>query len=79
MPAYRFEALDAAGIVEEEQEEAQPARKPPRQRSSGSRRRSLTSYSDEALQRMLEEMLESEDYERAAEIRDEMQRRKDKS
>ncbi len=79
-PIFTYEfILDAAGIVEEEQEEAQPARKPPRQRSSGSRRRSLTSYSDEALQRMLEEMLESEDYERAAEIRDEMQRRKDKS
>lgn len=80
-PIFTYEfILDAAGIVEEEQEEAPATRKPPKKPGgAGARRRSLTSYSDEALQRMLEEMLASEDYERAAEIRDEMQRRKDKS
>ena len=37
----------------------------------------LAAYSVEALSRMLEEVLEEENYERAAEIRDEIDRRKE--
>ena len=37
---------------------------------------SLSSYTEDALDKLLEEVLGNEDYERAAEIRDEMNRRK---
>ena len=75
-PIYTYEfILDAAGVVleeSEEEEEAEPAeeRTQPRGKTA-----SLSSYSIDALNKMLEEMLAEENYERAAEIRDEIRRR----
>lgn len=79
-PIYTYDfILDSAGVVledtEEENEEipverpSRPARKP--------RGNSLSGYSVADLNRMLEEVLSEEDYERAAEIRDEINRRKE--
>ncbi|HMN91053.1 MAG TPA: DUF151 domain-containing protein [Saprospiraceae bacterium] len=74
-PIYTYEfILDAAGIVLEDAEEEQL--QPARERSSTSGYASaLSSYSVEALNKMLEDVLSEEDYERAAEIRDEIKRR----
>lgn len=75
-PIYTFEfILDAAGVVLEETEEA-----PKKERRSkvmkASKDSSLSSYSIDALNKLLDEVLADEDYERAAEIRDEINRRK---
>ncbi len=73
-PIFTYEfILDAAGVVlEESEEEGEPAeeRAQPKGKSA-----SLSSYSIDALNKMLEEMLAEENYERAAEIRDEIRRR----
>lgn len=73
-PIYTYEfILDAAGVVLEDSDapmqeaEAQA----PQKRSSP-----LSSYSVDALNKLLSEVLEEEDYERAAEIRDELNRRR---
>lgn len=76
-PIYTYEfILDAAGIVledtETETEEAETSRKKSKKSSTSS----LSSHSIEELQRMLEVVLAEEDYERAAKIRDEINRRK---
>lgn len=80
-PIYTYEfILDAAGVsLEESEDQAQPVRE---RSSSGSssaiaRGASLSSYSIEALTQMLEEVLGEENYERAAEIRDEISRRRE--
>lgn len=80
-PIYTYEfILDAAGVVlEEAEEQSQPARE---RRSSGTTTSgrsssSLSTYSIEALTQMLEEVLGEENYERAAEIRDEINRRRE--
>ncbi len=78
-PIYTYEfILDAAGVVlEEAEEQSQPSRE---RRSTGTistRSTSLSSYSIEALTQMLEEVLGEENYERAAEIRDEINRRRE--
>lgn len=71
---YEF-ILDAAGIVLEEaeedfeEEETVPV-------GSHVEEESLSSYSLDKLNKMLEDVLAREDYERAAEIRDELKRRK---
>lgn len=75
-PIYTYEfILDAAGVVLEETEEA-----PKKERRSKvmktSKDSSLASYSIDALNKLLDEVLADEDYERAAEIRDEINRRK---
>lgn len=90
-PIYTYEfILDAAGVILEEPENeplsssATPAPKSGKRKrgsksaSSGDKATpaSLAQYSDEDLTRMLEEVLADEDYERAAEIRDELNRRK---
>ena len=76
-PIFTYEfILDAAGVVLEEQEEAKPERK----RSAGARKQrssSLSSYSMDELSKMLEEVLDKEDYEQAAKIRDEINRRRE--
>ncbi|MDX1666361.1 MAG: bifunctional nuclease domain-containing protein [Saprospiraceae bacterium] len=78
-PIYTYEfILDAAGIVLEESEEPQqvaPAKKPQHSSSKSGQGGSLSSLSVEALNKMLEQVLEEEDYERAAQIRDEINRR----
>ncbi len=86
-PIYTFEfILDTAGVVLEEPEDeaSAPASRPPSSRRSprkrsGGRGSSLSSFSVDDLNRMLEEVLAEEDYERAAEIRDEINRRNEKA
>lgn len=71
-PIYTYEfILERAGVVLEDIEEEaaeRPSRKPKR----------LSSLSDDQLNSMLNEVLAAEDYERAAEIRDELNRRAQK-
>ncbi|MEL6943722.1 MAG: bifunctional nuclease domain-containing protein, partial [Bacteroidota bacterium] len=72
-PIYTYEfILDRAGVVLEETEEGAEVVSS-RQEVSAVKR--LSSYSVEELNQMLEEVLANEDYERAAEIRDEINRR----
>lgn len=74
-PIYSFEfILDSAGVAMEEELDSDDAFEgsPPGESSNP-----LAAYSVEALSRMLEEVLEEENYERAAEIRDEIDRRKE--
>ena len=73
-PIYTYDfVMDEAGVVlEEESAEAAPGGKG---RSRGRRKKGLSSYSIEALSKMLDEVLGEENYERAAEIRDEIKRR----
>lgn len=75
-PIYTYEfILDAAGVVLEDPEEPRAAaRQRKRRRPRGA---ALSSYSIEELNRLLEEVLEKEDYEQAAKIRDEINRRKE--
>jgi len=77
-PIYTYEfILDAAGVILEEPEEAvsQPSSSA-KSRKKKVKSNSLSQYSDEDLDKMLNEVLGEEDYERAAEIRDEIKRRK---
>ncbi len=74
-PIYTYEfILDAAGVVLEEPEEARPVKQRTRKRK---KKQALSSYSIDELNSLLSEVLGSEDYERAAEIRDEINRRKE--
>ena len=76
-PIYTFEfILDAAGIVLEEEEEEMEEQGPQEKVMAKGREGSLATFSLEDLNKMLEEVLADEDYERAAEIRDELNRRK---
>ena len=80
-PIYTYDfILDQAGIVLEEEAEREVQKaKTRRQQSPGAtkpKEKGLEDYEDDKLQEMLDEALEQEDYERAAKIRDEMQRRK---
>jgi bifunctional DNase/RNase len=75
-PIYTYEfILDAAGIVLEEGEE-EPEEVPQEKPVMKGKGSSLSSYSVEDLNKLLNEVLDEEDYERAAEIRDEINRRK---
>jgi uncharacterized protein len=86
-PIYTYEfILEAAGVVLEESEKAAEAprtggSKSGSSKSGGSSRSdtkgSLTHLSLDELNRMLNEVLQHEDYEQAAVIRDEMARRKE--
>ena len=77
-PIYTYEfILDAAGVILEEPEEAVSQPKPSgKARQGKAKSNSLSQYSDEDLDKMLNEVLSEEDYARAAEIRDEIKRRK---
>lgn len=74
-PIYTYEfILDAAGVVlEDPDDEPQSSREPSGEKA---KENALSSYSIDALNKMLDEVLTDEDYERAAEIRDELARRK---
>ena len=79
-PIYTYEfILDAAGVILEDPEEEGDEPRPKADKSTikspkpGS---SLNQYSEEDLEKLLEEVLADEDYERAAQIRDEINRRK---
>jgi uncharacterized protein len=87
-PIYTYEfILEAAGVVLEESEQqsadaSKSGSKTGGSRSGGGRsetRGSLTHLSLDELNRMLSEVLQNEDYEQAAAIRDEMARRKGES
>ncbi len=76
-PIYTYEfILDAAGVVLEETEE-QPAATTKKVSTVPPKGASLSSYSMDALNKMLDEVLAEENYERAAEIRDEIKRRQE--
>lgn len=77
-PIFTFEfILDAAGVVLEdtdlEDEDQEPAFASAEAGISGN---PLSGYSTDALTKLLDEVLEEENYERAAQIRDELDRRK---
>lgn len=73
-PIYTYEfILDAAGVILEEGEEPSEDERPKRKKDKKSS--SLNSYSLTDLEEMLEEVIGREDYEQAAKIRDEMNRR----
>jgi len=87
-PIYTYEfILDAAGVILEDPEEeknessasgssaSSSTASSSRKRQKKSKSTALSSYSEEDLTKMLEEVLGDEDYERAAEIRDELKRR----
>ena len=79
-PIYTFEfIMEQAGVVLDEAEEEKmtsvSGRSPSREPKEDS---PLHTYSDEALNKLLDEVLKNEDYERAAEIRDELKSRGDK-
>ncbi len=75
-PIFTYEfILDAAGVVlEPSEEENSPGSKAGKSKQSESV--SLSNVSIDQLNTMLNDVLEKEDYERAAEIRDEINRRK---
>ena len=79
-PIYTYDfILEAAGVVLEEQEEEEKAGRP--QTTTGQPvidSNALETYSAESLQRRLQEVLEAEDYETAAKIREELKRREQK-
>jgi len=81
-PIYTYEfILDAAGVILEEgdSEDPEAIEKPaPKKRKrtvKSNNPTTLKSYSIEDLSKMLDDVLASEDYERAAAIRDELKRR----
>lgn len=82
-PIYTYEfILDAAGVVLEDPEDpatARPSSKTKKPSEVSKKPTSLKGYSIDALNKMLDEVLEREDYEQAAKIRDEMTRRSEKS
>jgi len=81
-PIYTYDfILEAAGVILEDQDDDDAQR-------SGSAKKApapvidtgaLDTYSTDALQRRLQEVLEAEDYETAAKIRDELKNREGKS
>lgn len=75
-PIYTYDfILDAAGVVLEDSDdpEAPRPRRPRKKRPSG--KAALNTYSIDELSKMLEDVLGREDYEKAAKIRDEINRR----
>ena len=83
-PIYTYDfILEAAGVVLEDQEESDGGGGGQRKRKAAPKQEidptALETYSAEALQNRLQEVLEAEDYETAAKIRDELKRREQKS
>ena len=84
-PIYTYEfILDAAGVILEENEEnenteamaaSNPLPSKSKKKKKVKKEGTLAQYSDDELNRMLNDVLADEDYERAAEIRDEIKRR----
>lgn len=68
--------MSEAGIVaNEDSSESSPKETLKPEKTSSSSKSALTSHSDEQLKKMLEDALNNEDYERAARIRDELNKR----
>ena len=78
-PIYTYEfILDAAGVILEDNEDAIDTTKPVKKTTTKADVKSvvgLSGHSIEELETMLEDVLSNEDYEKAAEIRDEIQKR----
>jgi hypothetical protein len=76
-PIYTYDfVMDEAGVVlDEEGPGAAGETGGSTRKGRGKRQRGLSSYSVEALSKMLDEVLGEENYEKAAEIRDEIKRR----
>ncbi len=77
-PVYTYEfILDAAGVILEDDEnpEAAAAKSKSKKKKKKSKPESLTTYTVKELNDLLEEVLGQENYERAAKIRDEINRR----
>lgn len=76
-PIYTFDhILDTGGIVFEPEPEAETAEAAPAASVSPERKKGFEGKSNEELTKMMEEALRKEDYEKAAKIRDELERRK---
>lgn len=72
-PIYTYEfILDAAGVVLEDNEDPRPTKKKTKKPKTSS----ITSLPMEDLQHLLDDVLSKEDYEQAARIRDEINKRK---
>jgi bifunctional DNase/RNase len=77
-PIYTYEfILDAAGVVLEDEGDEEMGE--PAEADVPEKKASLSSYSVDDLRKMLDEVLSEENYERAAEIRDEIDRRQQES
>ncbi len=75
-PIYSYEfILDQAGIILEEDTEKEVQKAKTRRQQP--KEKGIEDYSTEELETMLETVLEEEDYEKAARIRDELNRRKE--
>jgi len=76
-PIYTYEfILEAAGVVlEEESDDANTGKKSSKKKEK-SGKKTLAQYSLKELTQILDEVISSEDYEQAARIRDEMDKRK---
>lgn len=76
-PIYTYDfILEAAGVILEDQEEEEST--PVRTSTNAPSSERLEDYALDALQRRLQEVLDMEDYEMAARIRDEIKRREAK-
>ncbi len=76
-PIFTFEfILEAAGVVLEEEEGAEAATEAGEEEGVEEGERPLDQYNAAALEKLLQEALAQENYERAAEIRDELNRRR---
>lgn len=77
-PIYTYEfILEAAGVVlEEESAEGSSGKKAPKKKAKAEKK-TLAQYSLKELTAILDEVISAEDYEQAARIRDEMDKRKE--
>ena len=77
-PIYTYEfILEAAGVVLEEESTAEePAEEKTKKRRPRKEKQALSQYSLNELNKILEEVINNEDYEQAAKIRDELAKRK---
>ena len=77
-PIYSFEfILKQAGIILEEDTEREVQKAKTRLQQQQPKEKGIEDYSTDELETMLETVLEEEDYEKAARIRDELNRRKE--
>lgn len=76
-PIYTYEfILEAAGVVMQEDESTASSSAKPRSKTRP-RKKTLSQYSSQELNKILEEVISAEDYEQAARIRDEIEKRKE--
>lgn len=75
-PIFTFEhILETGGMVFEPEEEQRMPDESPVAPQQPKRRKGFDAKTDEELQKMMQESLQNEEYERAAQIRDELERR----